>query len=132
MDTVIHTESTAALGMAHRKDFGKVRHIEIQYLCIKDAVHKKNVAAHHIGTRQNPADMLTTGLRRELLDEHLAFVNGHIRGKRDRSAFKLNGAKGRYINGAITRISFKPRETLFTPMKVAGSPKDVRAVGTTR
>ena len=90
-------------------------------------------------TRENPADMLTKGLLCELLDEHVAFVNGYIPGKRDRSAFKLNAvrssdawAKGRYTNGAITRIHFKLRETLFMPMRMAGGPKDARAVGTTR
>ena len=28
VETVIHTDSTAALGMVHRKGFGKVRHIK--------------------------------------------------------------------------------------------------------
>ena len=53
-------------------------------------MHKKKVAVHKIGTRENLADMLIKGLRHELLDEHVAFVNGHIRCKRDRSALKLN------------------------------------------
>ena len=80
--------------------------------------------------------MLTMGLRRELLDEHAAFVNCHIRGKRDRSALKLNSvgasdawAKGRCMNGAISRIHFKPREMVFTLMKVAGRPKRRTGLG---
>ena len=83
--------------------------------------------------------MLTKGLRRELLDEHVAFVNGHIRSKRDRSALKLHSvgvsdawAKGGYKDGVIPRIHPKPRETLFTPMKVAGGPRDAKTVGSTR
>ena len=48
------------------------------------------MSARKVGTLENLADMLTKGLRRELLDEHVAFVNGHIRGKRDRSALRLN------------------------------------------
>ena len=53
-------------------------------------MHKKKRAAHKVGTKENLADMLTKGLRRELLEEHVAFVNGHIRGKREKSALKLN------------------------------------------
>ena len=94
------------------------------------------ISVHKVGTRENPADMLTKGLRRELLNEHVAFVNGHIRGKRDRSALRLNSvgvsdawAKGGNKDGAITRIHFKPRETLFTPMKVAGAQEMQRPLG---
>ena len=78
-------------------------------------------------------------LRRELLEEHMAFVIGHIRRKRGRSALKLISvgvsdacAKGGNKDGAIMRIHFKPREALFTPMKAAGGPRDAKAVGTTR
>ena len=51
VEILICTDSTAALGMAHGKGFGKVRHIEVQYLRIQDEVHKKKVAVHKIGTR---------------------------------------------------------------------------------
>ena len=105
MEKVVHT-STAAVGMVYRKGVGKVRNIEVQYPWIQDEVYKKKMAVHKIGARENLADMLTKGLRRELLDEHVAFVNGHIRGKGDQSALTLNAvgasdawAKGRYTNG---------------------------------
>ena len=90
VETTIHTDSTAALGMVYRKGVGKVRHIEVQYLWIQDEVYKKKVSVLKVGTRDNPADMLTKSLKRELLEEHVAFVNGHIRSKRDQSAYKLN------------------------------------------
>ena len=69
----------------------------------------------------------------------MAFVNGHIRSKRDRSALKLNSVgvsdvwkKGGYKDGVITRIHIKPSVVLFMLMKVAGGPKDAKVVGTTR
>ena len=102
-------------------------------------MHRKKRAVHKVGTRDNPADMLTKGLKRELLEEHVAFVNGHIRSKRGRPALKLNSmsvsdvwAKGGSKDGVITRIHLKPREALFTPMKVARDPKDAKAVGSLR
>ena len=80
--------------------------------------------------------MLTKGFKHELLEEHVAFVNGHIRSKRHRSALKLNSVsvsdawtKGGSKDGVITTIHIKPREALFTPMKVARGPKDAKAVG---
>ena len=90
VETTIHTDSTAALGMVHRKGVGKVRHIEVQSLWIQDEVHRKMISVHKVGTRDNPADMLTKSLKRELLEEHVAFVNSHIRSKRDHSALKHN------------------------------------------
>ena len=41
------------------------------------------------GIKSSSSNILTKGLKRELLEEHMAFVNGHIRSKRDRSALKL-------------------------------------------
>ena len=108
VETTIHTDSTAALGMVYRKGVGKVRHIEVQYLWIQDEVYKKKVSVLKVGTRDNPADMLTKSLKRELLEEHVAFVNGHIRNKRDQSAYKLNsivpkGPKDEWANRAAYR-----------------------------
>ena len=139
VETVVRTDSTTALGMFHRTGLGKVRHIELQYLWIQDEAHRKKIAAHKVGTRDNPADMLTKGLERELLEEHVAFVNGHIRSKRDRSALKLNSmsvsdawAKGGSRGGVITRIHLKPSEALFTPIKVARGPIDAKEFGSLR
>ena len=88
-------------------------------------MRRKKIAVHNVGTRSNPADMLTKGIKRELLEEHVAFVNGHIRSKRDRSALKLNSvsvsdalAKGESKDGVITRIHLKPREALFKAHKM--------------
>ena len=48
---------------------------------IQNEVHTKKIAVDKVGTKESLADMLINGLRRELLEEHVALVNGHIRGK---------------------------------------------------
>ena len=137
VDTTVHTDSTAALGIVHRKGLGKTRHIEVQYVWVQEKVHKNEISVQKIGTKYNPADMLTKGLKRELLDEHVSFVGGHVCGSRDKSALTLNAVgqsdKWELRNDAVlVRAHAKPRECLFTPMKVAGGPKVGNKIGRTR
>ena len=81
--------------------------------------------------------MLTKGLKRELLDEDVSFVGGYVCGSRDKSALTLNAVgqsdKWELRNDAVlVRAHAKPRECLFTPMKVAGGPKDGNKIGRAR
>ena len=86
----VHTVSTAALGIAHRQGLGKTRHIEVQYLWIQDNVHRNSIAVTKIGTKDNPADMVAKGVKREVFEEHLRFVNGHVFQTRAKSALTIN------------------------------------------
>ena len=74
----VHTDSTAAIGIVSRRGLGKTRHIEVQYLWIQQSLHKKELAAQKIGTKGNPADVLTKGAKRELIDRHVEFLGGTI------------------------------------------------------
>ena len=89
-DITIHTDSTAALGIVHRKGLGKTRHIVVQWLWIQENVHDKSMSVRKVGTQENPPDMSTEGQTREKLNEHVQFVGGHIYEKRDRSALAIN------------------------------------------
>ena len=62
----VHTDSTAAIGIVSRRGLGKTMHIEVRYVWIQQSVHKKEVAVKKIGTQDNPADVLTKGLRESL------------------------------------------------------------------
>ena len=76
--TTVHTDSTAAMGIVHRKGLGRTRHIEVQYIWIQDKVHEKELAVKKFGTNENPADMLTKALKRETINKHVKFVHGYI------------------------------------------------------
>ena len=126
-DTTVHTDSTAAMGIVHRKGLGKTRHIEVQYLWIQDKVHEKELAVRKVGTSENPADMLTKALKRETINKHVKFVHGYICTSRASSALSINCVNRSdhwqtKSGKTIVRIHAKPRDCLFTPMKVAGGP----------
>ena len=88
--TTVHTDCTAALGIVHRRGLGKIKHIEVQWLWVQDKVHNKAISVQKTGTNVNPADMLTKGTKREVIDEHVNFIEGHICKQRDKSALNVN------------------------------------------
>ena len=124
----VHTDSTAAIGIVHRKGLGKTRHIETQYLWIQESVGNKSIAIKKVGTKENPADMLTKGLKREPLNEHVKNVGGYTTSVKAKSALSLGAVQlSDSWDAADDRLMIrrhnKWRECFFTPMKVAGGPK---------
>ena len=132
MSTVtVHTDSTAAIGMVHRKGLGKTRHIDTQYLWIQESVNNKDIAVKKVGTKENPADMLTKGLKREPLNEHIKNVGGYTTSVKARSALSLGAVHpsdswDAADDRVMVRRHNKWRECFFTPMKVAGGPRTSR------
>ena len=61
----VHNDSTAEIWIVHRRGLCKTRHIEVQYLWVQDNVNRKTMSVDKLGTKENPADMLTKGLKRE-------------------------------------------------------------------
>ena len=55
----LHTDSTAAKGIASRKGLGKLRHIEVQYLWLQGHIAKRDVILRKILGVKNPADTMT-------------------------------------------------------------------------
>ena len=56
---VLHTDSSACKGMCNRDGVGKLRHIELQYLWLQQAVRAGRFAMRKIPGERNPADLLT-------------------------------------------------------------------------
>ena len=78
--------------------------------------------------------MLTKGIKREAMDEHIRFTGGRmchtiaksflfINAVRPSDKWEVRGQK------TILRVHKAPREYMFTPMNVAKGPKIVAAVG---
>ena len=67
---VLHTDSKATYGSAHRRGVGKFKHLALKDMWVKDAVAKKQFEVTHCEGITNEADVLTkpvTGIRlREL------------------------------------------------------------------
>ena len=74
----VHTDSTAAISIVHRRGLGTTRHIEVQYLWVQDNVNREMMKVETVGTNENPADMFTKGLKKETIDEHMRFTGGQV------------------------------------------------------
>eukprot|EP00974_Lingulodinium_polyedra_P076438 7397409-Lingulodinium_polyedra.AAC.1 len=66
----LHTDATAAIGMAFRRGLGKTRHIDVQYLWIQEEVDKGGLSVHKVPTKQNPADMFTKPVPADTTTHH--------------------------------------------------------------
>ena len=91
----------------------------------------RSIAVKKVGTKSNPADMLTKDLKREFLMDHTKNVGGHTTDVRVRSALSICAIKlGDLWETRNGRLWIRRRDTwrvcLFTPMKVAGGLKTAK------
>ena len=71
MSGTLYADSTAVLGIAKRKGAGNMRHIHINTLWIQGAQNKEGVEFNKVLGTNNPADLMTKYLRREVIDGHV-------------------------------------------------------------
>jgi hypothetical protein len=68
----IHADSSAAIGICKRSGIGKVRHLAVGQLWIQEKVRSGEIALMKVLGTENPADLLTKHLARDLIDQHLS------------------------------------------------------------
>ena len=56
---VVHTDSSAALGIVSRVGIGRTRHIQVQYLWLQERLLKNDLRAVKIGGKFNVSDIMT-------------------------------------------------------------------------
>ena len=71
----VHSDATAALGIARRRGLGKVRHLDVTDLWIQEKVRAKAVTRHKVEGLKNPADILTMYVDQATLSRALAFLS---------------------------------------------------------
>ena len=86
LDVTVMTDATAAIGIARRRGLGKVRHLATADLWIQDRIRKKDFALKKIAGSENPADMLTKHVDRNLLHKHMKTLSLRLEGGRAESA----------------------------------------------
>ena len=99
----MHTNSTAAIGIVHRRGLGKTRHIEVQYLWVQDNVNRKTMSVEKVGTKENPADMLTKGMKRETIEEHMRFTGGQVHQGKSKTALSIHAVSRNKMMRAMRR-----------------------------
>ena len=152
LNCIVCTDASAAIGIVHRAGLGRTRHIDVQFLWIQGEVQSKAVKVVKVGTAENPADVLTKNLNAETMSKHMRAMQCRADAGRAFKAPRLNEIRkmddywemvpGRWCpegdggtcpeGGGWTRRHAKPRTALFTPMQVAGGPRNGFSVGEVR
>jgi hypothetical protein len=65
------TDSSAAIGIANRTGLGKVRHVAVHLLWIQEKVKERQITIHKVDGANNPADILTKFVAKDLLQRYL-------------------------------------------------------------
>ena len=77
LSAVLNTDASAARGIALRKGLGKVRHIEVAQLWVRDRVASESLVINNIGTGDNLTDVLTKYVDKRLMDKHTVRMRLH-------------------------------------------------------
>ena len=103
----LYADSTAALGMCKRKGAGKMRHININTLWIQDVQDSENVEFQKILGTENPADLMTKYLSRDVLNGHMTKLGQEIREGRAEKGLEMQGATqgGPEATGAKVKVA---------------------------
>ena len=88
-DAKVHSDASAAIGIAHRRGLGKTRHIQVQYLWVQAEIAAGRLAVKKVGTHENTADLLTKALPREKVAGHLQTLDFEISTSRAATALDL-------------------------------------------
>ena len=70
----VHSDATAAIGIARRKSLGKIRHLDVTDLWIQDRIRSKQIKLLKVLGTENVADVFTQSVdrtTRESAGEHV-------------------------------------------------------------
>ena len=75
----LHSDATAAIGIARRKGLGKIRHLDTTDLWIQDKIRSKKMKLSKVLGTENMADVLTKYVDRATMTAALTKMNLHHR-----------------------------------------------------
>ena len=67
----IHSDATAAIGIARRRGLGKLRHLDVEDLWVQEKVRNKDVEIVKVLGTDNPADIFTKYVDAAILNKAL-------------------------------------------------------------
>lgn len=82
----VHSDATAAIGIARRRGLGKLRHLDCEDLWIQSKVRSKDVELLKVLGAENPADILTKYVDPKTLQSALKRINMIVESGRPASA----------------------------------------------
>ena len=75
----LYADSTAALGIAKRKGSGQLRHININTLWVQEVHDRDGVTYRKVLGTENPADLMTKSLSRDMINGHMSRLGQEVR-----------------------------------------------------
>ena len=75
MPITVHSDATAAIGIARRKSLGNIRHLDMTDLWIQDKICSKQIRLVKVFGADNAADMFTTSVDRSTLENAPKQIN---------------------------------------------------------
>ena len=70
----ILTDATAAIGICRRRGLGKIRHLHVADLWVQDRVRRGDFTLTKVPGSDNPADILTKHVPRDVMNRHMKFM----------------------------------------------------------
>ena len=74
----LHSDSSAAIGMSHRRGLGKVKHLHTQFLWVQERVRSGDFVIHKERTDRNRADLMTKNLARPSMDKFVTMIGYRV------------------------------------------------------
>ena len=71
LDVHIRTDATAAIGICRRRGLGRIRHLHVSDLWVQDRLKRGDFVLSKVAGADNPADLLTKHVSRDLLVKHM-------------------------------------------------------------
>ena len=127
----VHTDASAAIGIARRAGLGKLRHLNVRYLWLQHELQSPELTLHKVHGLSNPADLVTKHLSQHLARRHLEILDMRTEGGRAANAPTLSSVARAPPEDdwstdpdwpAVVRAHRKPRKEFFTPTKIQGAP----------
>ena len=91
----LHVDASVALGIMQRKGGGQVRHLSVGVLWLQEQQLRKAVEMLKIHGPKDPADLMTKGMSREAIAQHLCRMCIEFREGRAHSAVQLHHLRRR-------------------------------------
>jgi hypothetical protein len=88
----VHSDATAAIGIARRKGLGKIRHLDVTDLWIQDKIRNKSIKLVKVLGADNMADVLTKYVDRATLQKALGVMGMELMSGRPACAPAAMGA----------------------------------------
>ena len=67
-------DASAAIGMIGRRGNGSAKHIDTKVMWLQGCVRRTEIQLFKIGTKENPADLMTTCLTEEEMTKHMNWM----------------------------------------------------------